>query len=140
MKLNEIRARSKWDFKWDDDRVGFYVTKDGVEIPDAFYKANSIFDRSSAQSSAKQHMIKLRTQEWNTQKDVDYKTNQYEKPLTDIEKSFIELDKQLIDAVKNKTKMNPNDLERYTLYGQYVRKSILDHTHPAMSYRVQTNP
>ena len=52
MKISEIVSKvdsPKFDFVWDNDRVGFATTVDGQEVE--FFPAKSKFDRSGAQEA-----------------------------------------------------------------------------------------
>lgn len=134
MKIFEV-VRSTWDFAWDNARTGFYVTKNGQEVPNTFNKAASTFDRSNAQELTKKQMVQLRSAEYSAAAAEKEHDAQINKPLSEIEKRWIELDKKLLRCIQTKTEMPQEDLDKYSRYGQIVRKSLLNHTHPAMSYR-----
>ena len=56
------------------------------------------------------------------------------KPLSELEKQWLELDKKLQHYFKNKGNAEPftdEELKKYKSYGEIVRKSLRDRTHPA---------
>ena len=119
------------DFHWDDDRFGYYVTVNGQEIPDSFFKAKSQFDRIEAQEAAKKVMVQLRSDAAVKKRDEDYRRYQYDKPLTDLEKEWLELSKKF-----NSSELDNKGLDRWSRLGQEViRKSLHDGTHPLSPFK-----
>lgn len=135
MKILEALQKTKWDFAWDNDRGGFYVTKNGEEVPDSFHKAVSYFDRSGAQTNARKQANALRSAEITAEFKEREHHLEFDRPLTNLEQEWVELDKKLVRAVKKQDTMTDDELARYSKLGDIVRKSLINHEHPAMAHR-----
>jgi len=128
MKLREIAVKRNldgvvYDFHWDEKRGGFYVTIGGKEVE--FFKANGKFDRSGAQDKAEKLIIKLYNDAYTAKRKAENHKYEYERPLKDLEKEWIELQKRFMS-------LNDKELKRWeTLWKSgVIRQSILDGTHP----------
>ena len=126
----------KYDIRWDEDRCGFVSTKNGDEI--AFFPAKSRWDRSEAQKQAALHGRQLQA---NEDRVIDMQREreiQYDKPLSVTELEWIELDKRIVRFLKDKdqsAKLTNDEFKLYEKLGQFVRRSIIDGTHPQASHR-----
>jgi ribosomal protein L20 len=130
---------SKWgrhDYEWDQEKMGYHVTTDGKRT-EHFYPAKSQFNRSEADSAAKKHAQSLHVAEVNADRNAREHSYQMDKPLSEVEKRWVDLDRKLVAHVNSKgaNAMTDDELNKYTSYGQAVRKSLLNHTHPAMAHR-----
>lgn len=123
--LKKLDEANKYDYEWDNDNLGYHVTKNGERVKDGFHKAKSTFDRSAADESAKKHAQKLKVAEIKAEKEQRFNDVQMNKPLSEIEKRWVELHKRV------KT-LNHDELKKYVDYGQVVRKSLRDGSHPAV--------
>jgi hypothetical protein len=132
-RKNVVNEANKYDYEWDEDKVGYHVTKNGNRVPDAFYKAKSLTSRSDADTAAKKHARRLDSEERSNamkQREHDYQMN---KPLSEIEKRWIDLHKKLhLAANKKGPMMTDDELKKYSSYGSVVRSSILNGTHPIL--------
>ena len=135
--FKEFITEAKYDYEWDNDHLGYHVTKDGQRVRDAFYKAKSTFDRGAADAAAKKHAIKLR----GADKDADQKQRehdyQHNKPLSQLETEWVGLHKKLVSSLKNKTSLSDQELKRYSDLGKIVRNSLSDGTHKVMKEEVE---
>ena len=125
MRFNELKESADYDFHWDEGRFGYYVVANGEER--GFFKAKSMFDRSEAQDAAKKLMFKIRSDDVVARQKADQYQYQYVKPLSDIEKEWVELEKRYMS-------LNDEELARWLRLGKsgVVRKSMIDKTHPAL--------
>lgn len=127
MRLHEIEVTrtgdEKYDFYWDNDRVGFATTVDGEEI--GFSPAKSKFDRSAAQDSAKKLMLKTRGNARLAAQQEREREYQYNKPLSNLELEWVSLMKRFMS-------LNDKELARWQNLNQVVRRSLHDGSHPAM--------
>ena len=113
------------DYQWDEDRFGYFVTTNGKEVPNGFFKAKSMFDRSDAQNQAQQMTFNLRSEATMAKQAKDKHFFQYEKPLSDLEKEWVELNNRFM-------KLNKQELDRWTSLGKaVVRRSLINGSHPA---------
>lgn len=124
---------SRHDYQWDQEKLGYHVTTDGKPIH--FYPAKSQFNRSEADEAAKTHARKLHTDEVKAARANHEHDIQMNKPLSEVEKRWAELDKKLIHSVRHGGEFTDDDHNKYQLYGGAVRKSLLNHSHPAMEHR-----
>lgn len=127
MKINEITVTrngdEKYDFHWDDDRVGFATTVDGEEI--GFFLAKSKFDRAAAQEAARKLMVKTRGEaRLADQQRIEYEF-QYNRPLSELELEWVGMMKRFMT-------LNDKELARWESLNQIVRKSLHDGSHPIM--------
>jgi hypothetical protein len=118
-------GNEEWDFLWDEDRLGFYVTHNGKELE--FFKANGYFDRSGAQDSAQKLMFKLRGAAAMARKAREHHEYQYNKPLSDLEKEWVALDNRFMQLNVD------TELKRWEQLADsgIIRKSLIDGSHPA---------
>ena len=127
MRLDEIAVtrtgEEKYDFHWDNDRVGFATTVDGEEI--GFFPAKSKFDRSAAQDAAKKLMYKTRGDARLADQKRREHEYQYNKPLSTLEVEWVALMKRFMS-------LNDKELDRWKKLNQVVRRSLHDGSHPAM--------
>jgi hypothetical protein len=131
--VNESVAQNKYDYEWDQNHSGYHVTKNGQRVKDAFYKAKSQFDRGEADTSAKKHAQKLKTDEISAERNAREHDVQINKPLSEIEKRWVNLQKKLVmGAKKQGPGLNDDELKKYSSYGSIVRKSLRDGSHPAL--------
>jgi hypothetical protein len=114
-----------YDFHWDEKRFGYYVTVGGKEVE--FFKAKGPFDRSGAQEQAERLIVKLYSEDHTAKRKADEYKYQYEKPLSNLEKEWVELQKRFM-------KLNDKELKRWEQLHQsgIIRKSLLDDSHPAL--------
>ena len=127
MRLDEIAVtrtgEEKYDFHWDNDRVGFATTVDGEEI--GFFPAKSKFDRSAAQDAAKKLMLTTRGNARLAAQQEREREYQYNKPLSNLELEWVSLMKRFMS-------LNDKELARWQNLNQVVRRSLHDGSHPAM--------
>lgn len=127
MRLDEIAVtrtgEEKYDFHWDNDRVGFATTVDGEEI--GFFPAKSKFDRSAAQDAAKKLMYKTRGDARLADQQRREHEYQYNKPLSELEIEWVGMMKRFMS-------LNEKELARWQSLNQVVRRSLHDGTHPAL--------
>jgi hypothetical protein len=123
------REGNVYDFQWDSKREGFVVTVNSKPVKDLFYKAKGIFDRSGAQEQAQKMMIKLVSDAIQVHDDAKQYEYQYVKPLSDLEKEFVELEKKFY-----KKQLDQKGIDRWLDLGKsgIIRKSLIDQTHPAV--------
>jgi hypothetical protein len=123
------REGNVYDFHWDQKRMGFYVSINGKPVKDLFYKAKGTFDRSGAQEQAQKMMIKLVSDAVQATDDARHHHNQYVKPLSDLEKEFVDLEKKFY-----KRELDEKGIQRWLDLGKsgIIRKSLIDQTHPAV--------
>lgn len=116
----------------DEDRSGHYtVLHKGKEISKHPFK-DITKDAGTAYEAAKKRAITSHAADVsadNKQREHDY---QHKKPLTDLEKKWVEMHKKLKNAIKTKEYMSDDELKKYTSYGEVVRKSLRDGTHEAV--------
>ena len=145
MKINEIlledHAFKRGDytvthFSNEDDPGGVYiVSHKGREIGKHTYK-HSFREQGPSFEAAKKQAIAADASDRKEQAVKDKHRHQYETPLSEIEKEWLQLDKKMHSEAKSKTySLTDKDLKRYKQLGQIVRMSIIDGTHPDASYR-----
>lgn len=126
MKIDEIVNRigmPKFDFAWDNERVGFITTRDGEEIQ--FFPAKSKFDRSGAQDQAKRLALRMRNEliaADNRKREHEY---QFERPLSKLEQEWAEMTNRFMS-------LSPQEVERWNQLMPAIRRSLQDGTHPAV--------
>jgi hypothetical protein len=115
----------KYDYEWDNDALGYHVTKNGERIKDGFHKAKSTFDRGDADAAAKKHAQKLKSDEIVADRKQREQDIQQNKPLSQLEKEWSELHRR-------KNTLDNKEFKRYSdLYG-VVRKSLRDGSHHSL--------
>jgi hypothetical protein len=119
-----------FDYRWDEDRCGYFVTIDGQDAE--FFEAKSKWDRSSANDAAKKRSLKLRNEQIASIRQAEYLDIQLNKPLRPLELEWIELHKKLIAACNKQGEMSESEIFRYKQIAECVRKSILEGWHPAV--------
>jgi hypothetical protein len=125
----------------DDDRGGHYtVHHDGKEIskhPFTDFTKNA----SPAYEAAKKHAITSHAADVNAdnkQREHDY---QHKKPLSDLEKEWLELDKKMVHHAQTKTgSFSDKESARWQSLGKIARKSLIDGTHVEASHRAYMTP
>lgn len=116
----------------DEDRSGHYaVLHKGKEISKHSFK-DITKDAGAAYEAARKHAIQKHTADVNAENKQSEHDYQHKKPLSDLEKKWVEMHKKLINAVKTKEYMSDDELKRYISYGEIVRKSLRDGTHEAV--------
>lgn len=131
------REGNVYDFHWDAKREGFFVTINSKPVKDLFYKAKGIFDRSDAQEQAKKMMIKLVSDAIITHDKAKQHEYQYNKPLSDLEKEFADLETKFYNL-----ELDDKGVKRWLDLANsgIIRKSLLDKTHPATKRETGINP
>ena len=133
MKINEVLSKTskttKYDFYRIPDTNTFVATADGEEI--GRFEGKSKFDSGAAQDEAKKLISAHRSAAVKRERDASEHQAQFGKPLSDIEKMWLQMHKQLyIDRLPG----NEDDYNRYVRFGGAVRKSISSidapETHP----------
>ena len=120
---------SHYDYHWDEEKCGFFVTVDGVL--GEFFPAKSKWDRGAANDAAKKMANRLRSEEilkLRKKQEAEYQL----KPLSQLEAEWIGLHKKLIAAANKLVEMTEKELQRYKQITEVVRHTVLDGTHPAM--------
>ena len=100
----------------------FVATADGKEI--GRFEGKSRFDSGEAQEAARKCNLQHRAAAINAEDKIREHEYQYNKPLTEIEKRWVELDNRFMS-------LNTEELARWTRYSESIRKSLRDGSHPA---------
>ena len=116
-------AGNVYDWEWDEKKMGFHTTVNGVSKK--FFKAKGFFDRSEAQEAAKTHMMHLYGDSMAAKRAADEHHFQFEKPLSQLEKEWVELEKRFM-------KLNDKELDRWKslAHSGIIRKSLINGKHP----------
>lgn len=131
MKSNEFLKEDARKVKYETTRLPdddgdftntFVVTADGAEI--GRFEGKSRFDCGAANEAARKCIVQHRAAAINAEDEVREYQYQYEKPLTEIEKRWVELDNRFLS-------LNDEELTKWVRYAQSIRKSLSDGTHPA---------
>ena len=130
MRANEFITEATYDYRWDEDKCGFFTTIDGVD--QEFFPAKSKWDRSEANNKAKKASALARSNEVMAKRKEEDDAYQFDRPLTSLEIQWVELHKKLIAAANKRGEMTDQELSRYKQLQQVVRQSILYGTHPIM--------
>ena len=115
---------NKFDYRWNNEAVGYNVTMNGNDVPNMFFKAKGKFDRSAADRQARQQVGRLIYAEKCYQREVV-------RPLTELEIEYLELVKksghpELWNTVTDREMERALQLNRSGL----MRDSVLRLTHP----------
>lgn len=100
----------------------FVATANGEEI--GRFEGKNRFDSGEANEAAKKCIIQHRTAAINAEDKIREHEYQYNKPLTDVEKVWVELDNRFLE-------LNDAELAKWQRYAESIRKSLRDGTHPA---------
>ena len=130
MRSSEFIAEAVYDYRWDEGKCGFFTTIDGQDAE--FFPAKSKWDRSDANNKAKRASIMARSNEVVAKRKAEEDDYQINRPLTDLEKQWVNLHRTLIAAANRRGDMSQDELARYKQLQQVVRQSILHGTHPIM--------
>lgn len=104
----------------------FVATADGKEI--GRFEGKSRFDSGEAQEAARKCIVQHRSAAINAEDEVREHYYQYEKPLTDLEQRWVEMDNRYME-------LNDEELKKWLRYAEAIRKSLLNGTHPALTRR-----
>ena len=115
---------NKFDYRWDNEAVGFHVTMNGNDLPNEFFKAKGKFDRWGAEQSTRSRVSELTYAEEYYQKEVV-------RPLTALEVEYLELEKKLYNP-DSWNKCSEQEMNRALYLNQcgLMRDSVLRLTHP----------
>jgi hypothetical protein len=100
----------------------FVATADGEEI--GRFEGKSRFDSGEASEAARKCTVQHRAAAINAEDKIREHEYQYNKPLTDIEKAWVEMDNRFME-------LNDAELNKWQRYSQSIRKSLIDGSHPA---------
>jgi plasmid maintenance system killer protein len=125
----------------DEDRGGHYsVHHDGKEI--AKYPFTDITKNvGPAHDAARKHIITKHAEDVNAENKQNEHDYQHKKPLSDLEKEWLHLDKKLVHHIQSKSGVfSDKERVRWESLGKIARKSLIDGTHAEASHRAFMRP
>jgi hypothetical protein len=125
--LKEDARKVKYEITRLQDEDGdltntFVATADGKEI--GRFEGKNRFDSGAASEAAKKCIVQHRAAAINAEDKIREHEYQYNKPLTDIEKAWVEMDNRFME-------LSDAELTKWTRYSEAIRKSLSDGSHPA---------
>jgi hypothetical protein len=122
----------------DDDFTNTFVaTADGVEI--GRFEGKSKWDSGDAQKQAEQCVNKHRGEAIVKQDKENAHRYQMDKPLSQLEKEWLELDKRMIHGLQTKNLISDTEHARWEQLAPVIRKSLISGEHPAAAHRAFMN-
>ena len=100
----------------------FVARADGEEI--GRFEGKSRFDSGEASEAARKCTVQHRAAAINAEDKIREHEYQYNKPLSDVEKVWVELDNRFWT-------LTDDELAKWTRYSEAIRKSLSDGSHPA---------
>ena len=125
--INEDARSTKYEVTRLQDEDGdftnvFVATANGEEI--GRFEGKNRFDSGAANEAAKKCIVQHRAAAINAEDKIREHEYQYNKPLTDVEKVWVELDNRFME-------LSDAEITKWTRYSEAIRKSLRDGSHPA---------
>jgi hypothetical protein len=116
-----------YDFHWQEEPMGFYVTVNDKPVANGFFAAKDMFNRSDAQEQARKLALTLASDAIIARRKVDDYNFQYKKPLSKLEQEWAEMQNRFMS-------LSDEELARWERLWKSgtIRKSLQDGTHPAV--------
>jgi hypothetical protein len=111
----------------------FVATADGEEI--GRFEGKSKWDSGEAQKQAEQCVNKHRGAAIMKQDKENAHRYQMDKPLSQLEKEWLELDKRMIHGLQTKNLISDKEHARWEQLAPVIRKSLISGEHPAAAHR-----